>query len=87
MSAPSVVYLLCLVTSLACVALLVRAYLRSRSGLLFWTALCFGFLALNNLFLVADMVVFPDVDFRALRQASAFAAIAVLLFGFIREAE
>lgn len=87
MSAPSAVYLLCLLTSLACAGLLVRAYLATRTGLLFWTALCFGFLALNNLFLVADLVVFPDIDFRSLRQASALAAVGVLVFGFIREAE
>ncbi|WP_421932188.1 DUF5985 family protein [Phenylobacterium sp.] len=87
MTAPTAVYLLCLATSLACAGLLARAYLRARTSLLLWTALCFAFLALNNLFLVADLVVFPDIDFRPLRHASALAAIGVLLFGFIREAE
>jgi hypothetical protein len=85
--APAVVYLLCLATSLVCAILLARAYLRARTGLLFWTALCFGCLALNNFLLVADMVVFPDMELRPWRQVSAFAAIGVLLFGFIREAE
>lgn len=87
MIAPAAVYLLCLATSVVCAALLIRAYLHARTGLLFWTALCFAFLALNNLFLVADMVVFPDVELRPWRQITAFAAIGVLLFGFIREAE
>jgi hypothetical protein len=85
--APAAVYLLCLATSLVCAVLLARAYLHARTGLLFWTALCFGFLALNNLMLVADMVVFPDVELRPWRQMTAFAAIGVLLFGFIREAD
>lgn len=87
MIAPAVVYMLCLAASLACAILLVRSYLRAKTGLLFWTALCFGCLALNNLFLVADMVIFPAYELRPWRQATAFAAIGVLLFGFIREAE
>ena len=84
---PTSVYLLCLLTSLACAGLLTRAWLRSRSKLLLWTALSFGFLALNNLFLVADMLVFADVDLWPLRQLSGFAAIGVLLYGFIWESE
>ena len=87
MTGPTAVYLLCLITSLACAGLLTRAWRRSRSKLLLWTALSFGFLALNNLFLVADMVVFPGAELRPWRQATAFAAIGVLLFGFIREAD
>lgn len=84
---PTAVYLLCLATSIVCAGLLIRAYAGARTRLLLWTALCFVFLALNNLFLVADMVVFPEIDFRAWRHAAAFAAIGILLFGFIREAE
>jgi hypothetical protein len=68
--APAAVYTLCLVTSAICAALLLRAYRASRSKLLLYTAAGFGFLALNNLFLVADMVVFPDVNLWAWRQAS-----------------
>lgn len=85
--APAAVYVLCLITSSVCAALLARAYLRSRARLLLWTALGFGCLALNNLFLVADMVIFPDVDIWLLRPLAAFAAIAVLLYGFVWEAE
>lgn len=84
---PTAVYLLCLATSIVCAGLLIRSYVRARTRLLLWTALCFVFLALNNLFLVADMVLFPNIDFRGWRQAAAFAAIGVLIFGFIREAE
>lgn len=82
---PVTVYGLCLATSLVCVALLTRAYLQSRSSLLFWTALAFGFLAFNNLFLVCDMLVFQTVDLWLWRQAAAFGAIVVLLYGFLRE--
>ena len=64
MTGPTAVYLLCLITSLVCAALLARAWRRSRSKLLLWTALAFGFLAINNLFLVADMILFAEMDLR-----------------------
>lgn len=82
------VYLLCLATSCVCTGLLMRAYLRGRSRLLLWTALSFACLAINNLMLVFDLVITgPEVDLLAWRQLSAAAAIAVLLYGFIWEAE
>ena len=88
MSAPTAVYVLCMLASLACAGLLARAWLRSRSRLLLWTAVSFGFLALNNLLLVADLVVFvTQVDLLPYRQASTAAAIAVLLYAFIWEVD
>ncbi|NJO34381.1 MAG: hypothetical protein HC869_15885 [Rhodospirillales bacterium] len=84
---PAAVYLLCSATSLLCVVLLVRSYLRSRARLLFWSALCFVGLAANNLFLFVDLVVLPLVDLSPLRHLSTLAAIAVLLYGFIWETE
>lgn len=85
--APTAVYLLCLLTSVVCAGLLMRAYLRGRSRLLLWTSASFVFLALNNLALVADMVVFPSVDLWIWRQVAAFIALGVLLYGFIWEVE
>jgi len=84
---PAAVYLLCLATSLVCAALLVRAWGRARSKLLLWTALSFGLLAINNLLLVADMIVLQTVDLWWARQLSGLAALGVLLYGFIWEAE
>ena len=84
---PSAVYLLCLATSLLCTFLLYRSYLRSRAKLLLWTALCFGCLALNNLFLTLDVVFFPEVQFLPFRNLSSLAAIVVLLYGFVWESE
>lgn len=84
---PTAVYLLCLATSLVCAALLVRAWRRARAKLLLWTALSFGLLAVNNLLLVADMVMLPTVDLWWARQLSGLAALGVLLYGFIWEAE
>ena len=85
--APTAVYGLCLLTSAVCAVILLRAYRVSRTKLLLFTALGFGFLALNNLFLVADLVLFPDIDLWPWRQVSAVAAVAVLLYGFIFEVE
>ena len=81
------VYLLCLGTSVLCAGLLVRSYLRTRTGLLFWSALCFVLLALNNFFVVIDMLVLRSVDLTLWRQAASLAAICVLLFGFIWRTE
>lgn len=84
-SGAAVVYLLCLVTSAACAGLLARAYLRARTRLLLWTALSFALLAVNNLLLVADMVVFAGIELWPYRQLAAGAALSVLLYGFVWE--
>lgn len=85
--APSLVYGLCLLASSACAFLLLHAWRQTRSRLLFWTALGFGCLAMNNLFLVGDMVLFPTVELWPGRVIPSIAAVAVLLYGFIWEAE
>lgn len=83
MTGPAIVYLLCLATSVGCALLLTQAWRRTRAPLLLWSALCFGFLALNNLFVVFDMVFIRNVNLTLARQFSAIAAICVMLFGFI----
>ena len=80
---PTLVYLLCFLTSLACAGLLGRSYARTRTRMLLWSAICFGFLALANLFVVLDMLVYPDVDLRSVRLWLSLAAVSILLFGFI----
>jgi Family of unknown function (DUF5985) len=82
------VYLLCMATSLLCLILLARSYARSRMRLLLWSALCFVFLAINNLLLFVDVVVFPvEVDLLPYRQLSSLLGVGVLLYGFIWEAD
>ena len=83
----SAVYVLCFIASVACLLLLWRGYLRSKSRFLLWSALCFVGLAFNNFFLFIDLTVLPTVDLRLLRGLSALGAIAVLLYGFIWESE
>ena len=83
-----VLILLAVFTSLACMALLFRAYASSGVRLLLWSALCFVFLSLNNVLVFFDVVVFPtEVDLRPLRLLAALTGIVFLLYGFIVEAE
>ena len=53
------IYLLCAVTALASFALLFRSWLRTRAALLFWSALCFAGLSVNNVLLVVDKLLLP----------------------------
>lgn len=85
--APAVVYGLCLFTSLLCAVLLARAWQASRSRVLMFSALCFGFMALNNFFVVADMLILIEQDLTVFRQLSLAVGVAVLLYGFIWEME
>lgn len=84
---PTAVYLLCFLTSSVCAFLLARNYRRSRATLLLWSSLCFVLLAGNNLMVLIDLVVLPEVSFRLPRHLLALSAVAVLLFGFIWDME
>lgn len=84
---PAAVYFLCLLTSAACAILLARTYRRTGTRLLLWSALCFVFLAANNLLVIVDLLVLPRWDFRLLRHLLLLAAVGVLLFGFIWDRE
>ena len=84
---PTAVYALCFLTSGACAYLLARNYRRTGARLLMWSALCFGFLALNNLVVFIDMLVLPEANLAVLRLAFSLAAVAVLLFGFVWDME
>ena len=85
--AQAIVFLLCLITSAACAALLVRSYVRTHTRLLLWTAVCFVLLAINNLFVVLDVLLLPAVELLPFRQLASLSAISVLLVGFIWEAD
>ena len=84
---PTIVYVLCLLTSAACAFLLGRSYARSGVRLLFWSSVCFGFLAANNLVLVLDLIIFPAGDLRLVRSGLALAAVVSLIWGVIWDPE
>jgi hypothetical protein len=81
------IYLLCFATSTVCAFLLVRSYRASRVRLLLWVAICFVLLAINNLFVVFDVLFLPAIDLVPFRQMASFSAVAVLLFGFVWDAD
>jgi hypothetical protein len=81
----NVVYILCAATSSLCAGLLFRGYRRSGARLLFWSALCFIGLALNNVMLIVDLRVVPGADLSTWRMVPAVAGAALLLYGLIWE--
>lgn len=84
---PAAVYLLCFATSAACAILLARSYRRTGARLLLWSALCFLFLAGNNLAVIVDLLLIPDISLQIPRLVLSVCAVSVLLFGFILDQE
>jgi hypothetical protein len=80
-------FLLCIATSVTCMWLLYRGWRRTGTRLLFWSALCFVGLAVNNLLVFIDLVLVPQTDLRPLRLLASLAAVLVLLWGLIWEAD
>lgn len=80
-----IVYVLCAVTSGLCAVLLLRGYAKSRARLLLWSGLCFAGLALNNLLLVIDVRVVPELDLSLWRTIPALIGISLLVYGLIWE--
>ena len=81
-------YGLCTLTALFCAVLLLRAYSRSRYRLLLWGGLCFLGLTLNNALLVVDkLIIGPEINLFTWRLITGLAAMLVLLYGIIFDAE
>jgi hypothetical protein len=83
-----VLFLLAVLTSLACTLLLYRGYRHTRLRILLWSSLCFVCLTVNNLLVFVDLILLPQtVDLRVLRHATALTGLVFLLYGFIRDSE
>lgn len=78
------VYVLCALTCASCCALLVRAHRARPHRILFWSALCFAGLTLNNLLLLVDKFVLPSEDLSILRLVVAQISLLLLVFGTLR---
>jgi len=81
------IYALCMLTALVCAWLLMQAWRRNGYRLLLWSALCFAGLTINNMPLVVDKILLPEVDLSLWRTSAALLAMVVLLYGLIWEAE
>ena len=79
------IYTLCALTSILCFALLWRSWRRSGARILFWSALCFAALSVNNVLLVLDNLVFVNIDLGMARLVAALIAVLLLLFGLVWE--
>ena len=79
------VYILCGLTSVACAVLLLRGYRATRTRLLFWSSLCFAGLAINNLLLLIDLLVVPEIDLYLWRNLVGLASMMILLFGLVHD--
>ncbi len=82
-----IIYGLCSIAALLCAFLLLRGYRRGGYRLLLWSGLCFVGLTLNNLALVVDKIVLPEVDLSVPRTSIALLAMSVLIYGLIWDAE
>lgn len=81
------VYILGFLLALLCGALLLRGYFRGRQRLLLWSGLCFIGLAVSNLLVFCDLVLFRDQDLYLWRLITAAAAMLLLLYGLIWEGD
>jgi len=89
MKMAEIVYALCFFLSVLCAFLLFRKYLSSKLSLLLWTGLSFFFIAINNLILFVDLVIYPELDFSGglLRVLSGAIGGCIRLLGLIWEAK
>ena len=79
------IYALCALAALVCAVMLGLGARRSRSRMLVWSAICFGMLAVANVVLVLDFVVFPGLALWPLRQGLSLLAVGSLVYGLIVE--
>lgn len=71
-----------------CGVLLLRGYVRGRQRLLLWSGLCFSLLAVSNILVFVDLIVFPtQIDLYPERLLIACLAMALLLYGLIWESD
>jgi hypothetical protein len=81
------IYTLCALSALLCAFLLLQAYRKTSYKLLLWAGLCFAGLTINNLLLVIDKLLAPQHDFSVWRSGFALAAMTILLYGVIWDAD
>jgi hypothetical protein len=81
------IYGLCAIAAAVCAWLLLQAFWRGGYRLLLWSGLCFVGLTVNNLALVFDKLIVPELDLSIWRTGLALVAMMVLLYGLIWDAE
>lgn len=80
----SLVYSLCAIGSIFVAYLLARAYKAKPSRIIFWSAICFAGLALNNVVLFVDLVIFPEeISFALGRNLIILGSVGSLVYGLV----
>lgn len=79
------IFVLCLLTAALCAVLLLRSYFRTRFALLLWAGLCFAGLTVNNVLLLLDKAVYPDVDLSPWRAVVGLVSMLLLVVGLVTE--
>ena len=86
MIAPTIVYLLCAVTSVLCASVLLYNYRRRHVSLLFWSGICFVGFAVGNVLLFVDLVLLSDsINLIVIRTVPTLAGLCCLLWGLVKE--
>lgn len=80
-------YILTCITTLVCAVLLLRAFANVRKKLLLWSGLCFVGLTISNMFVIADLLIYPNIDLYTYRLGTTAVSMAFLLFGLIWESQ
>ena len=81
------IYGLCALTSLACAFLLLRGHALTGFRILLWSGLCFLGLTANNVLLLLDTTVLPQVDLSAWRLGTALVSVLLLVAGLVMEGD
>jgi uncharacterized membrane protein len=87
MGTAETIYLLCAATSLLAAWMLLRYYLRRRTPLLLWSFIGFLGLAVNNVVVFADLVIFRSVDLSLARALTGTIGMLALVYGLIWDAD
>ena len=83
----SALHIASFLTTLLCAVLLLRAYATVRRKLLLWSGLCFVVLTVTNFLVIADLMIFPEIDLYTYRLATTAIALTLLLYGLIWESQ
>jgi hypothetical protein len=85
MGAAELIYLLCAATSLVASWMLLRYYFLSRTPLLLWSCIGFAGLAVNNVLVYLDLVLFQEVDLSIVRTLTGAIGMIAIVYGLTRE--
>ena len=83
----ALIYSLCALTSITCLVLLWRSWRASGARLLFWSAMCFAGLSVNNVLLLLEGYGLIGNEFDLVRLFAAFFAVSFMLYGLVMSEE